>query len=399
MKFALYVHVPFCLRRCSYCDFITYADRLTLQTPYAAALHQELRFWASRYPEARSTTLYFGGGTPSLLAAEVIDALIVEARRCFQLPPDAEITLEANPGAVDAAKLAALRRSGVNRLSLGAQSANAHELHLLGRSHTWEETVRTVAEARRAGFNNLSLDLIFGLPHQTLADWQHTLEAALALAPEHLSLYALTLEAGTPLAEAVARGELPPPDPDLAADLYEWASGRLHEAGFWQYEISNWARGLTPPPEIWAVPPAGITEAIGPWIAHHNLTYWRNEAWLGIGVAAHSYLQGRRWSNDTEPATYIRKLCAGAPAIAEEEMLSHSLEMGETMMLGLRLAEGVSKASFQARFNVALETQYARSLAQLTALGLLQADETRVRLTPRGRLLGNQVFAAFLGAP
>lgn len=399
MKLALYIHVPFCLRRCSYCDFITYADRPALKAPYAAALLRELHLWAAHYPEAEAITLYFGGGTPSLLPAEAICALVEAARRSFRLRANAEITLEANPGAVDAAKLAALRRGGVNRLSLGVQSANAQELRLLGRIHTWEQAVHTVAEARAAGFDNLSLDLIFGLPQQTLADWQCTMEAALALAPEHLSLYALTLEPGTPLADAVARGDLPEPDADLAADIYEWTSERLLQAGFWQYEISNWARGRQPASAVWSLPPEGSTENIGPWIARHNLVYWRNAAWLGLGVAAHSALEGRRWSNLTDPATYIAAVERGAMPLAEAETLSRPVDMGETMMLGLRLAEGVTEARFRERFGVSLVEVYGDVLTQLAEAGLLMWDQTRVRLTQRGRLLGNRVFAEFLFTP
>lgn len=400
MNLALYIHVPFCLRRCSYCDFITYADRAALQAPYAAALQQDLRRWAhrmaARVPEMQAATLYFGGGTPALLAPEAIGALIEEARHGFHLAAGAEITLEANPGAVDATKLAALRRSGVNRLSLGVQSAAAEELRLLGRIHTWEQAVQTVQHARQAGFDNLSLDLIFGLPRQTLPRWQHTVEAALALAPEHLSLYALTLEPGTPLAETIARGALPEPDPDLAADIYEWTSERLRDAGFWQYEISNWARGHTAAPEIWALPPEGRTEAIGPWISRHNLMYWRNAAWLGVGVAAHSYLERRRWSSVADPGAYIAAVEAGEYALAEEELISRPMEMGETMMLGLRLAEGVTEARFRARFGVGLAETYGRPLEDLGRVGLLHWDGVRVRLTARGRLLGNRVFSAFL---
>ncbi len=400
MDLALYIHVPFCVRRCTYCDFVTYADRPALLTPYAAALLTELRRQATtllaRHPTASTTTLYFGGGTPSLLPPAAVAALIEAAREDLRLSPAAEITLEANPGTVQLEQLSALRRAGVNRLSLGVQSADAGELRLLGRIHTWEEATRTVAAARQAGFDNLNLDLIFGLPGQTLTQWQHTLEATLVLAPEHLSLYALTLEPGTPLAEAVTRGAVPEPDPDLAADLYEWSSDRLHRAGFWQYEISNWARGAAPAPEIWALPPAGCTEAIGPWISRHNLHYWRNGAWLGLGVAAHSYLERRRWSNLTDPAAYIAAVNAGETPAAEAETISPALELGETMMLGLRLAEGVTDAAFRVRFGLGLAEAYGAAIETYQRYGLLSWDGARVRLTARGRLLGNQVFGAFL---
>lgn len=400
MELALYLHVPFCLRRCAYCDFVTYADRGHLQPGYAAALQQDLRQQAERLraevPEARAATLYFGGGTPALLPAEAIAALIEEARRSLSLPAEAEITLEANPGAVDAARLAALRRAGVNRLSLGVQSADAGELELLGRIHTWEDAVRTVGAARQAGFDNLSLDLIFGLPGQSLSRWQASLAAALELLPEHISLYALTLEPGTPLAEAVACGQLPEPDADLAADCYEWTSEALRGAGFWQYEISNWARGLATAPEVWSLPPAGRSEGISPWISHHNLHYWRNTAWLGVGVAAHSYLGRRRWSNLTDPEAYIAAVEAGVPTVAETEEMTRAQELGETMMLGLRLAEGVSEDDFRARFSVGLAETFGETIEAYTQHGLIEWDATRIRLSARGRLLGNQVFVAFL---
>ena len=400
MELALYLHVPFCRRRCTYCDFVTYADRGRLQPRYAAALQQDLRGQAERLradvPEARAVTLYFGGGTPSLLPAEAIAALIEEAHRSLSLPAEAEITLEANPGTVDAAYLAALRRAGVNRLSLGIQSADAGELEMLGRIHTWEDAIHTVSAARQAGFDNLSLDLIFGLPGQSLSRWQASLAATLELLPEHISLYALTLEAGTPLAEAVAHGQLPEPNVDLAADCYEWTSQALRDAGFWQYEISNWARGLETAPEVWSLPPTGLTEGIGPWISHHNLHYWRNATWLGVGVAAHSFMGRRRWSNLTDPEAYIAAVEAGAPTVAESEEVTRVQEIGETMMLGLRLAEGVRDSDFRARFGVGLVEMFEETIEAYWQHGLIEWDDTRIRLSTRGRLLGNQVFVAFL---
>jgi oxygen-independent coproporphyrinogen-3 oxidase len=303
--------------------------------------------------------------------------------------------LEANPGTVDMEKLCALREIGLQRLSLGVQSAHPAELTRLGRVHTWEEAVAAVEAARNAGFGNLSLDLIYGLPGQTLACWEGTLDAVLALSPDHLSLYALKLESGTPLAERVASGELAAPDADLAADMYELASERLHAAGFWHYEVSNWARGSAPPSEIWALPPDGWTERIGPWISRHNLVYWRNRPWLGVGAGAHSWLDGRRWHTPLDPRSYVT---AVAEERVEEDVLviPEALARGETMMMGLRLAEGVTDARFQARFGVGLAEAYDDVLVRFRRLGLLAWDGQRVRLTAAGRLLGNQVFAAFL---
>ena len=394
MTFALYIHVPFCLRRCTYCDFNTYAGLLSLRPAYVQALLGELTLRAAQFP-APATSVYFGGGTPSLLPAADVRRLLDAVRDRQLLADGAEITLEANPGTVDLAALRGLRQAGVNRLSFGVQSAQDAELRMLGRIHTWDEAVQAVRQARRAGFTNLSLDLIFGLPGQTLAAWQDTLNRTLDLAPAHLSLYALSVEEGTPLAASIAEGTLPAPDPDLAAAMYELAGDALHRAGFWQYEISNWARGHTAAPEIWALPPGGQSENIGP-VSRHNLSYWRNTPWLGLGAGAHSWLAGRRHANVLHPRDYIRLVQAGELPEATAEAISRRLEQGETMMMGLRLAEGVGAARFQARFGVSLAAVYGATLRRWQDWGLLHWDGDRARLTARGRLLGNQVFGAFL---
>lgn len=364
-----------------------------MRPAYVAALKAELQHWQARLgADWHPITVYFGGGTPSLLPADAIADLLQR----IQPAPEAEITLEANPGTLSAAQLTALREAGVNRLSLGVQAHTDAALRLLGRLHTWEQAVTSVRMARAAGFTNLSLDVMFGLPGQTLAEWAETLEAVLVLAPEHLSLYALTLEEGTPLAARVAAGELPAPDADEAAAMYELASARLAQAGFWQYEISNWARGPHQPPTLWPYPPTGRSEALGPWVARHNLTYWRNDPWLGLGAGAHSWLAGRRWANLAHPEAYIAALRAGQSPVAEEETIPLTLEMGETLMLGLRLAEGVSTARFQTRFGRSLTAVYAETLPPLLRQGLVEWQDDHLRLTERGRLLGNRVFAAFL---
>ncbi|RME32336.1 MAG: radical SAM family heme chaperone HemW, partial [Thermoflexia bacterium] len=232
---AIYLHIPFCRARCSYCGFNTYAGLEHRIPEYVEALCREI----GGAPPARVRTVYFGGGTPSLLPPEGLEQLLNALRGRFFSPDPVEITLEANPGTVDRGYLRSLRNLGVNRLSLGAQSAHPEELRLLGRLHTWEDAAGAVRMAREAGFDNVNLDLIYGLPGQTMARWQHSVEAALALEVEHLSLYALTLEEGTPLAFQVTRGLLPPPDDDLAAEMYEWARERLRRAGYLHYELSN----------------------------------------------------------------------------------------------------------------------------------------------------------------
>jgi oxygen-independent coproporphyrinogen III oxidase len=392
----VYVHVPFCRQRCTYCDFNTYTGLLSLETAYVKALMDEIRLRAERAVSVRARTLYFGGGTPSLLALDHIASLIETVRRQMRLPWGAEITLEANPGTLNADYLAGLRDAGVTRLSLGVQSSHSHELALLGRIHTWQEAVDSMLMARAAGFDNVSLDLMYGLPRQSLAEWTETLGRCLDLAPDHLSLYALTLEPGTPLAETLLLNDVDPPDSDLAADMYEVASALLHESGFWQYEISNWALGRDRPPDVWCLPPDANTESIGPHISAHNLIYWRNEPWIGLGAGAHSWFRGRRWSNLPHPQAYINAIRSERLGGYGEVAVPHSTVCGETMMMGLRLAEGVADERFQAICRTNLQALYGPVIARFSELGLVSWHGGRVRLTARGRLLGNQVFEAFL---
>lgn len=373
---SVYIHIPFCHARCAYCDFSTYAGLESLLPEYVAALCQEIGMVGSRWGGSTLATVYFGGGTPSLMTPEMVERILDALSLAFHILPSAEITLEANPGTVDIHKLRQLHRLGVNRLSLGAQSAHDDELRLLGRIHTWREAVTAAEAARQAGFENLNLDFIFGLPGQTLARWQETLEAALSIAPEHLSLYALTVEEGTPLWEQIELGLVPAPDDDLAAAMYEYAEERLAAAGYRHYEISNWAREG--------------------YFCKHNLTYWHNEPWLGLGAGAHSWLEGKRWANLPHPEQYIRALGRGESPVAECEQIEPATEMGETMMLWLRLAEGADALRFQERFGVELEAVFGQALAMLRESGLLEWDGCVARLTPRGRLLGNQVFLQFV---
>ena len=374
---ALYVHVPFCRARCAYCDFNTYAGLEALMPPYVAAVCQEIRSSGERWGFPKASTVYFGGGTPSVLPLHLLAKVSQEIQRVFRVSRDAEITLEANPGTVTQAYLLGLRELGVNRLSLGVQSAHDDELRFLGRIHTWAQAVEAVGAARAAGFDNLNLDLIFGLPGQTLARWRETLEAGVALGPEHLSLYGLTVEEETPLHRRIAGGKVLPPDQDLAAEMYTLAERVLAEVGFFHYEISNWAQASR-------------------YVCRHNLTYWRNDPWLGVGAGAHSWLDGRRWGNVRHPEAYIAAWQRGDMAVDEIETIDRALEMGETMMLGLRTAEGVDTSRFRARFGIGLEAAFGEQLTRLRNLGLVHWDGHTARLTARGRLLGNQVFMVFV---
>lgn len=386
----IYVHIPFCRHRCTYCAFNTYAGLDRLIPDYIEALCAEL----ASAPPARAETLYFGGGTPSLLSPEQVEAVLRAVDSAFGLPSDAEVTIEANPGTVDAGRLRRLRQLGVSRLSLGVQSAHADELRLLSRLHTWDQAVEAVRAAREAGFENINLDLIYGLPGQTRSRWERSLKAVLALSPEHLSLYALSVEDGTPLERGIAEGRLPPPVPDAAAAMYELARQMLEEAGYAHYEISNWARRDQRSDRSQDSPV--VSEELSPFVCRHNLIYWRNDPYLGFGAGAASWWAGQRWTNVRHPVQYISRISRGERPAEEVEPISRRLEMAETMMMGLRLTEGVSDGRFRQRFDVGLIDVYAKELAEAQRLGLLTWDGKVARLTRRGQLLGNQVFQLFL---
>ncbi len=331
---SLYLHIPFCARKCPYCDFNTYAGLQALFEPLSLALAREIMTAGAARGRPPVHTIFLGGGTPTVLSAAQLARLLDACAQAFTILPGAEITSEANPGTVDRPRFADLVSLGVNRLSMGVQSFDADELAFLGRIHSADDAEIAFASARAAGFHNISLDFIFGLPQQQPATWERTLQRALALAPEHLSLYSLIVEDGTPLADWVRSGRTPAPDEDLAADLYEMAQARLAAAGYQQYEISNWAQRH----------PTGDN-----FQSQHNLTYWRNRDYLGFGPGAFSGEQGRRWSNLRSPAEYIRRLTAGQTVVDWQEEAAPALAMGETMMVGLRLLdEGVNRAAFRA---------------------------------------------------
>jgi oxygen-independent coproporphyrinogen-3 oxidase len=391
---SLYLHIPFCHVKCHYCDFTSYAGVLRLREPFVAALRDEIAYAGRRAlqqsgEKRRCRAIFFGGGTPSLLSAEQVALLLAAARDAFEVDADAEISLEANPGALEYGHLDELRSLGVNRLSMGAQSFDAALLRWMGRIHSPEDVERAFEGARAAGFDNINLDFMYALPGQTLDSWTATLERALALQPDHLSLYSLIVEEHTPLHRWVSEGKVAPPDDDLAADMYEHARERLRAAGYVHYEISNWAR---PGREC-----------------AHNLTYWRNLPYIGLGAGAHSWYGARRFVEARSLREYTERVsatCASprsdagdslpAAAIIEEEVISRELEMAETVMLGLRLTAGVELVDFERRYGQSLESVFAERLREARAAGLVETLEGRLRLTEQGTLLGNEVFAALL---
>jgi putative oxygen-independent coproporphyrinogen III oxidase len=364
-KFGVYVHIPFCATRCDYCDFATWTDRAHLVDDYVAACIRDVE--RRELPDA--TSVFFGGGTPSLLEASRLTAILDAIPRAT----GAEVTVECNPDSIDPAKLRAYRDAGVNRVSFGVQSMRAHVLVALGRTHDPDNVARGVAWAREAGIERVNLDLIYGTPGETVADWEATLDAALALEPGHVSAYALTVEPGTPLGTAVAAGERPAPDDDDQAQKYEVADDRLTGAGLPWYEVSNWAR---PGDEC-----------------RHNLLYWEGGDYTAIGCAAHGHEGGRRWWNVRTPERYVAAVAAGAATEAGSERLDARARAAEAMVLALRTARGI-----KLRGALADPSRVSACIDELTDLGLLARSGDRVVLTRRGRLLGNEVAARLLGA-
>lgn len=385
LPLGLYLHIPFCRSRCSYCDFNTWVGMEDLYDSYVQALCREIGSAgqlshlpvSSSSARPRAATIFFGGGTPSILRPAQLGEAIRACRDTFDLPDDAEITVECNPGTIDLSYLRALKAEGANRLSFGAQSADPAELQLLGREHGFADVIAAVEASRAAGFDNVSFDLIFGLPHQSLDTWRRTLHAALPLQPDHISLYALTIERGTPLHDRVRRGETPYPDPDAAADMYDLAEDMLGAAGYTHYEISNWRR---PGREC-----------------AHNLIYWRNEPYFGFGPGAHSSSIRRRWWNVRRPADYIARIERGESVEMGSEDIDERASRGETMVMGLRLLqEGVTYARFAQRHGVEMREVFGEQLRAGQEKGLLELLPDRVRLTRKGRFLSNQVMATFV---
>ena len=376
--FGIYVHVPFCQTRCGYCDFNTYtASELGLSVSrgtYADTVLLELRLAREvlRHNVPSVSTVFFGGGTPTLLPAEHLALILSEIGELFGIAPDAEITTEANPESVTPAYFAKLRAAGFTRVSIGMQSAVKHVLDVLDRKHRPGRPEEAVAEAHTAGIEHVNLDLIYGAPHETEADWQASLDAAIGAKPDHVSAYSLIVEQGTALARLVAQGIVPGPDDDVLADRYAQADDALRRAGYEWYEVSNWAK----------------TEA---GRCRHNELYWRNANWWGVGPGAHSHIGGVRWWNVKHPVRYSTLLESGRSPAAGRETLDAGARLTERIMLGIRMREGLSMLE--------VPPSSHDKVPQLVTWGL--ADPAafkggRVVLTRRGRLLADAVVRDLL---
>ena len=377
----VYLHIPFCRSRCSYCDFATGMYEGGLAERYVRALVREIETWEDVESPQAVDTIYFGGGTPSLLAPAQIEQILKAVHLRFDVLDGAEITLEMNPGdgGVSAvAKQETLRefyRLGINRVSFGAQTFDDRELKQLGRTHTAAEILSTFHALRAAGYANINFDLIAGLPGQTLTGWQRNLAAALKLAPEHLSLYLLDVHEGTPLADQIMRGMRPQPDDDLTAEMYRLMIDQVTAAGYEHYEISNFCR-------------PGFE-------SRHNTKYWTGAAYYGFGCSAHSYDGARRrWSNERDAAKYSQAIEDNQTSICERIELKEEDARSESIFLGLRLMRGLDLESYRSRFGFNLKDEYASDLARLRDAGLVEIDREVLKLTKRGALLSNEVFAA-----
>ena len=378
-RWGLYVHLPFCRQKCFYCDFPSYAGQEGRMAVYVEALLGELAREGAplRAAWGPPRTVYLGGGTPTALPPALMERLLAGLREFLAAAPDAlEFTCECNPGTVDAAYLSLLRAGGVNRLSLGVQTFDDALLRRIGRIHTAAQARAAVRQARAAGFRNLSLDLMYGLPGQTLAGLEMSVQQAFALAPQHISIYGLQVEEGTAFARAQAAGRLALPSDEESEAMYDYMTAALPAAGYARYEISNFAR-------------PGFE-------SRHNLGYWQDVPYLGVGAAAHSYLDGQRYENPRGIEEYLAALRESGRARREEEPLTRATSMEEFAFLALRTARGIDRARFAARFGCELASVYADAIARMRARGFLEEDAQGVRLTPLGMKYGNWVFEAFL---
>lgn len=378
MSIGLYIHIPFCIKKCKYCDFVSYPYDADLAASYVYALGKEMALKSKELGEEqkKATSIYVGGGTPTCLDGEQLAYILKCCRQNFAVQENAEITVECNPGTVNFDKLFILHEAGYNRISIGVQACQKKLLASLGRIHDWDQVKNTVAFSRRAGFKNISLDLIFGIPGQSIKDWLESLEMVTDLMPQHISAYNLKIEEGTPLFREVSSGITKVCDEELELEMYLHCIEYLENKGFRQYEISNFAR-------------PGME-------SRHNLLYWRNEEYLGFGTAAHSMMGDNRFSNVESVELYINSIKNDTSVIAEQLKLTSEDKLSEAAFLGLRLTEGINIDEFERKYGVRIEQVYAKQINKLKKLELLEIEENRLKLTKKGLPLANEAFVEFI---
>lgn len=375
-KLGIYIHIPFCVKKCPYCDFTSFTPEAVPEREYVSALIKELE--ARREADGRVETIYFGGGTPSLLSPTSVETILSAISNQFEVSKP-EITIEANPGTIDLVKLKGYRDSGVTRLSIGFQSLNDKFLAVLGRIHTREEALAAFDAARKAGFENIGIDLIHSKPGETLSNWEKELNEAASLRPEHISAYSLTIEEETHFGHLQEKGLLTLPSEEAQVEMFLATQEVLTAAGYEHYEVSNYA--------------------LPGFRSRHNQIYWKGGEYLGLGVSAHSY-RGLDWgirkANTNNLAEYFKLLEEKGNAVIEEEILSKEKAMGETVFLGLRMLEGIDLGVFTERFGVGIEEAFADAVGELTDKGFLEIIQGHLRLTKKGLLLLNEVSVKFV---
>ena len=372
----LYIHIPFCVKKCEYCDFLSWNAEEEERQQYVAALLSEIESYREFAKGYRVSTIFIGGGTPSVLLPKQMENILQKIYEIFELERRPEITVEVNPGTVDEEKLQCYKENGVNRLSMGLQSVKDEKLRLLGRIHTYQEFVESYELARKAGFDNISIDLISSVPGQTLQEWKEELETAAAQNPEHISVYQLIIEEGTPFYEKYAEHPELLPDEETSREIYLWTGKFLKEAGYEQYEISNYAK---PGKE-----------------SRHNLKYWEREDYLGLGLGAASMVRNIRMSNTKDMRTYLER-CDKPKTMREDvQFLEEPRQMEEFMFLGLRKTRGVSKKEFKRIFGREMDMVYEKALHKCLENGMLLEHKDRIFLSEEGTLLSNMVLSEFL---
>ncbi len=373
----LYIHIPYCIHKCGYCDFNSHPIKQDEMNHYIDALVAEMKHYAKTYSSTNIIrTIFLGGGTPTTLTVYQLERILKECVSEFTVASDAEITIEANPATIDIEQLKSIRQTGYNRISIGVQSFDKAELKLLDRAHGPEEIHSTVDRARKAGFDNLSLDLMFAVPNQSLSSWESNLNKALEKNPEHLSTYNLTIEQGTAFSKLQSNGKLIMPDDDHQLELYKRTIERLTKKGFHHYEISNFARRGKE--------------------CKHNITYWENKNTLGLGAGASSYINGTRFKNINLPAHYIRQVKDKKIAVEHSETLEPRQAMGETIMLGLRLLQGISIHQFEKRFQISFINLFRNIISALKERELVIIEKDYLRLSQKGLFWADSVILEFI---
>lgn len=373
----LYIHIPFCARKCAYCDFLSFAAPERVYQEYVEKLMEEIYGQSADFQDYVVSSIFLGGGTPSILPAELVEALFVVLYDCFDIARDAEITIEANPGTLTMEKLQTYRRCGIDRLSIGLQSADDEELRTLGRIHCYDDFLKSFQRARQAGFTNINVDLMSALPGQSVQSWKNTLRKVMMLKPEHISAYSLIIEEGTPFYERYHEDQSTFPDEDMDRDMYHLTKELMAAQGYQRYEISNYAK------------PG--------YECRHNIGYWTGVDYLGLGLGASSYTHGFRYHNVTDLDEYLSLDLSQAGAAARDiQELSLKDKMEEFMFLGLRLMKGVSGSEFFQRFGVNMWNVYGEVFARLKAQGLIEEQLPKVRLTEMGIDVSNAVLCEFL---